>query len=128
MRDGVAPPQSPRIELGDPAADDPVLRDRFGNACGGIRLPQLEAPTATLDGRANAPAGSGNEGGVRNFCFLFGHTVPFDPATLASLYPTHEEFVSRFGAAVDRLVQDGFLLQAEADAARRAARESPIGR
>ena len=128
VRDGVAPRQSPRIELGDPADDDPVLRDRFGNARGGIRLPQLEAPTATLDGRANAPAGSGNEGGVRNFCFLFGHTVAFDRETLASLYPSHEHFVRRFDAAVDRLVQDGFLLQAEADEARRAARESPIGR
>ena len=128
VRDGVAPPQSPRIELGDPADDDPVLRDRFGNARGGIRLPQLEAPTATLDGRANAAAGSANEGGVRNFCFLFGHTAPFDQATLASLYPTHEQFVSRFGAAVDRLVQDGYLLPDEADAARRAAQASPIGR
>ena len=128
VRDGVAPPQSPRIELGDPAAGDPVVRDRFGNARGGIRLPQLEAPTATLDGRANAAAASGREGGVRNFCFLFGHTAPFDRGTLASLYPTHQEFVSRFSAAVDRLEQAGYLLAAEADAARQAAQESPIGR
>ena len=126
VRDGVAPPQSPPIELGDPAADDPVLRDRFGNARGGIRLPQLEAPTATLDGRANA--GTAARDGVRNFCFLFGHTVPFDQETLASLYPSHEQFVGRFSTAVDRLVQDGYLLPAEADEARRAAQESPIGR
>ena len=128
VRDGVAPPQSPRIELDDPAADDPVVRDRFGNARGGIRLPQVEAPTATLDGRANAAAASVSEGGVRNFCFLFGHTVPFDRETLATLYPTHQQFVSRFNAAVDRLEQAGYLLPPEADAARRAAQAAPIGR
>ena len=101
----------------------------FVNARGGIRLPQVEAPTATLDGRANAAAAAGGrEGGARNFCFLFGHTAPFDRETLAALYPTHEQFVSRFNAAVDRLEEAGYLLPPEAEAARRAARESPIGR
>ncbi len=128
VREGVVPPQSPRIELGDPTTEDPVQRDRFGNARGGIRLPQVEAPTATLDGRANAAGGAGEAGGVRNFCFLFGHTVPFDRETLASLYPSHEQFVSRFNAAVDRLEQAGYLLPPEAEAARRAAQTSPIGR
>lgn len=126
VQDGAAPLQSPPIALGDPAADDPILRDRFGNARGGIRLPQLEAPTATLDGLPNAAAGGG--GGARNFCFLFGHTVPFDPQTLASLYPTHAGFVSRFNDAVDALEAAGYLLPPEAEQARRAAQESPIGR
>ena len=40
VRDGVAPPQSPAIELGDPAAADPIVRDSFGNAKGGVRLPR----------------------------------------------------------------------------------------
>ena len=47
VRDGVVPPQSPAIEFSDPAAADPVVRDKFGNAKGGIRLPEVEAPTAT---------------------------------------------------------------------------------
>ncbi len=127
VRDDVAPPQSPAIELrpGDLAADDPVVRDDYGNARGGIRLPQLEAPTATLDGRRNQ--GATGSTGVRNFCFLFGHTVAFDREMLASLYPSHDAFVATFSAAVDRLEQDGYLLKPEADQAKRAARESGIG-
>lgn len=128
VRDGVAPPQSPPLAIGDPAAADPIVRDRFGNARGGIRLPQLEAPTATLDGRRNAMQEDGDADGIRNFCFLFGRTVPFGRETLAALYPDHDAFVSRFNGAVDRLVREGYLLEAEAESARRAALESPIGR
>jgi len=125
VRDGVMPPQSPAIELADPAAADPVVRDKFGNAKGGIRLPEVEAPTATLDGRRNDVANAAP--GAQNFCFLFGHTVAFDAATLKSLYPTHQAFVDRFTKATDALEQAGYLLKPEADQARQAARSSHIG-
>ena len=98
--DGVAPPQSPRIELGDPAADDPVLRDRFGNARGGIRLPQVEAPTATLDGRANAAAAGGSEG-RRSQLLLpvrpHGAVRPGDPGVAVSDPRTVREPLQRRG-------------------------------
>jgi hypothetical protein len=126
VRDGVAPPQSPAIELGDPAAADPIVRDSFGNAKGGVRLPEVEAPTATIDGRRNDVAEA--KPGAQNFCFLFGTTVPFDRAKLASLYPSHEAFVRQFTAAVDALERAGYLLPPEADDARRAAKDSQIGR
>jgi hypothetical protein len=129
VRDGVVPPQSPAIELGpDPAAPDPIVRDAHGNAKGGIRLPQMDAPTATVDGGANTGAQDTAPGGARNFCFLFGRTRPFDAATLKSLYPTHDAFVTQYGAAVDALVTGGYLLPAEAHAARAAASDSRIGR
>jgi hypothetical protein len=126
VRDGVVPLQSPAIELGDAQADDPVVRDQHGNAKGGIRLPQLEAPVATLDGRRNDVAQTAPGG--QNFCFLFGHTVPFDAATLKSLYPSHDAFVERFSRAADALERDGYFLKPEADAARTAAAASGIGR
>ena len=126
VRDGIVPPQSPAIELGDPAAADPVVRDSFGNARGGIRLPEVEAPTATLDGRRNDVADAAP--GAQNFCFLFGHTVAFDRPTLASLYPSHPSFVDRFSKAVDALERAGYLLKPEADEARQAARQSHVGR
>ena len=126
VRDGVAPPQSPAIELGDPAAPDPIVRDSFGNAKGGVRLPQVEAPTATIDGRRNDVAEA--KPGAQNFCFLFGQTVPFDRARLATLYPSHEVFVKQFTAAVDALEKTGYLLAPEAEEARQAARISSIGR
>ncbi len=126
VRDGSVPRQSPAIELGDRTAADPVVRDGFGNAKGGIRLPEVEAPTAKLDGLRNDVAAPSP--GAPNFCFLFGHTVPLDGSTLASLYPTHDAFVKKFTAAVDALVRDGYLLKPEADQAKKAAEQSRIGR
>jgi hypothetical protein len=126
VRSGRVPPQSPEIQLRDPSAADPIARDERGNALGGIRIPQLVAPTATLDGRQNSVAPGGPA--AQNFCFLFGNTRPFDEATLAELHPTHASFVERFVRAVDTLERDGYLLAPEAAEARRAAEASRIGR
>jgi hypothetical protein len=126
VRDGVAPPESPAIELGDSAAADPIIRDRFGNAKGGIRLPEVEAATATIDGRRNDVASAAP--GAQNFCFLFGHTTAFDAETLKALYPRHQAFVDRFTMAVDALEKAGYLLEPEAEQARQAARDSRVGR
>lgn len=128
VRDGVTPQQSPAIELADPASPDPIGRDTFGNAKGGIRLPQLEAPTAMVDGGVNTGAQEAAAGAARNFCFLFGRTRMFDEPTLKSLYPTHDAFVTKYTAATDALVKQGYLLKPEADAARKAAQDSHIGR
>jgi hypothetical protein len=126
VTEGVVPPQSPAIEIADAAAPDPIARDARGNARGGIRLPELEAPTATVDGGANTGAQAGPTG-ARNFCFLFGRTRPFDAATLRALYPSHAAFVKQFDAAVDALEGPGYLLKPEGDAAREAAAASGIG-
>jgi len=123
---GRVPPQSPEIQLHDPAATDPIARDVHGNALGGVRIPQLVAPTATLDGRQNSVAAGGP--GEQNFCFLFGNTRAFDDAKLRELHPTHEAFVNRFVASVDALERDGYLLAPEAEEAKRAAAQSGIGR
>ncbi|MBM3779510.1 MAG: hypothetical protein FJW23_14945 [Acidimicrobiia bacterium] len=120
---GPPPPQSPDIETRDLTAADPVVRDRHGNARGGIRLPQVEAPTARLDGLRNEAATQGG-----GFCGLYGHTVPLAPATLRALYPTHDAFVAQFTRAVDAIVAAGYWLPAEGDAARLAARASGVGR
>ncbi len=103
-----------------------ALRDRHGNALGGIRLPELEAPTAVLDGRPNML--SQTSSGKPNFCGTYGHTIPFDRPTLQSLYSTHELFAQQFSRAVDAILRQGFWLEPEADQARRAAEQSQIGR
>lgn len=120
VRDGIVPPQSPDIELTDPTAADPIRRDVLGNAIGGIRLPHVAAPTATIDGLPNAVATPVE--GVQNFCRLFGRTVPFDDATLRRLYPTRGDFVDAHVAAVDALEREGYLLPPEAALAREAVR------
>jgi hypothetical protein len=126
VRDGVAPRSSAPIELGDPSAADPVIRDAFGIAKGGIRLPEVEAPTARIDGlRNDVPPGAP---GGQNFCFLFGRTEPFDAAALAKAYPTHDSFVRKFNAAVDEIVRQGYWLEPEAQLARAAAATAPVGK
>jgi hypothetical protein len=78
--------------------------DANGNAIGGVRTPQVDAPIAALGSQ-------GNSGG---FCFLFGSTVPYSAAHLASLYKDHVQFVSAWARAVRRDHADGFLLPADA--------------
>ena len=44
IRGGAPPPLQPRIEF-EPADEPTIRRDRFGNALGGIRLPDFAVPT-----------------------------------------------------------------------------------
>jgi hypothetical protein len=121
VRDGTVPRQSPAIELSTPAALDPgVVRDAHGNAKGGIRLPELEAATAT-------PTGGGTKWLSRlprpELLLSAGTTELFDDATLAASYPTHD-VVKKFNAAVDALVRDGYWLGPEGDLAKTAAADT----
>ncbi len=101
-----------------------MIRDAHGLAKGGIRLPELEAPTAVLDGARNDVAQA--TPGTQNFCFLYGRTQAFDAATLASLYNSHDAFVKKFNTAADALVRDSYWLKPEADQAKAAAAQSHI--
>ena len=123
---GAPPAHAPRIEIGDPNAADPVVRNQFGLAKGGIRLPQIVVPTAVIDGIANTPAPGAPDLFVA-FCRLFGRTRPFTAAQLAALYPTHESYVGPFIRATDNLESRGFLLDPDARQLRQEARQSPIG-
>jgi hypothetical protein len=114
---GPAPPKAPLVAI--TAGDTPTIqRDELGNARGGIRLPELEAPVATL---------SGEPGGGPGFCSLFGTTTAFDAARLSSLYPNHRDYVTAFSKATDRLQRDGFLLPADAKEAKAEASRSAVG-
>ena len=61
-------------------------RDKFGNVLGGIRLAAHDVPTAKNTGM--------NYGATNRFCFLYGSHEPFTEATLNSLYPDHDAYVS----------------------------------
>ena len=117
-RGGPPPPTSPRIKMTD-ANPAVIARDENGIAIGGIRLPELEAPTATLSG-VPSPGSPG-------FCIFFGSTTAFDAARLAQLYPDHAAYVTKYSAAVDRLLAAGFILGPDADAAKAAARATTVG-
>jgi hypothetical protein len=107
---------APRLEVA--AGPPPVIqRDAHGNALGGIRTAQVDVPIATLSGLGQTGA---------SFCLLFGTTVPFDDATLASLYPSHDEYVRRVLRSTRAAVRDGFILPADVDAIRQGALASSI--
>jgi Alpha/beta hydrolase domain len=90
-----------------------LRRDDHGNARGGVRLAALEVPVATYRGEFWDSPG--------------GHTEPFDPATLAALYPSHDTYVTKMRAAADAAVAGGFLLPADRDEWMRRVAASPIG-
>jgi hypothetical protein len=121
VRTGRRPPEAPRMQINATGTD--VARDAFGNGLGGIRLPQLQAPTATLTGTGNKPA---NTDPVSAFCVLFGTTTPFDAATLSRLYPTHAAYVQAFTKATVRLARQGFLLPADEQDALYTAQQAPV--
>jgi hypothetical protein len=119
VRDGILPPVSPQIEIAVPGFPPEIARDQYGNALGGIRTPLLDVPTATHSGVPNTGF---------PFCFLFGSTIPFDEATLASLYRNHGKYVSAFAKATKAAVKAGFILKPDAKAIKVEAAQSGVGK
>ena len=95
---------------------------------GGLRTPQVDVPTRTLNG-IRAPAGGGQ------FCFLFGRTDewngdadpwdggPADPSptpepVLSRLYGTKTAYMAKFEKAIAAGVKAGFLLKEDVAALR----------
>lgn len=96
---GEAPPIAPKIEFIETAETPTIARDERGNALGGIRLPELEAPTAVQTGI--------NSGAT--FCSLYGTYQPFDAAALNELYPERSSYSRAVAqAALDNL-RAGYL-------------------
>lgn len=116
VRTGKAPARAPRFELTDDA-EPSIARDEHGNAVGGIRTPLVDAPIVTLSGEPNPGSG---------FCFLFGKTTAFDAATLAELYPSHDDYVKKFNASADTAVKKGYLLKPNAEAFKDAAADLSV--
>jgi hypothetical protein len=89
-------------------------RDAHGNSVGGIRLPQMDLPTATYS-FPNPPADGLPIALLGLVCRLSGAVEPFDEATLAALYPDWTAFVAQFNQRIDDLLAARFLLAEDAD-------------
>jgi hypothetical protein len=113
--DGKPPPEAPPLRI---AHNSTIARDERGNALGGIRTPPVDAPVATLTGEI-AP-------GANVFCSLFGSTTPFSAATLHGLYTNHKAYVDAVSDAATSAVDDGFLLERDADQFVADARKASI--
>jgi hypothetical protein len=112
--DGTAPPRSPRFEVSGNA----LARDSRGIVQGGIRTAAVDAPVSVLSGEPGA-----NQSII---CMLFGTTTPLDQPTLKDLYPTHDDYVAAVTTSTNAAVEDGFLLQPEADAVIAAAEDADV--
>ena len=80
----------------------PVL-DEFGNVLGGLRSPYLDVPTSTWFASSTGAS----------FCFIAGHEVPFDQATLDELYPTRGAYVRAVTRDVHQLVADRYITRVD---------------
>jgi hypothetical protein len=101
VREGVPMPHAPKIER-DPRQIDGVARDHNGNALGGVRVPWIEVPRGRYLPRCAC-------GPTR------GEFIPFDDQRIDLLYPDRESYERRWDQAVQRLVDDGFLLPEDAE-------------
>lgn len=110
VTDGVAPPSADPIETDG----ERIVRDRFGNAVGGVRTPHVDVPVATLTGATTHVPNN-------------GATVPLDADTLAALYPDQDAYVAAFSAATDRAVAAGFLRFEDGRTLVAAARAAHVG-
>ncbi|QFG26748.1 hypothetical protein F7P10_00530 [Actinomadura sp. WMMB 499] len=115
IEDGTAPPSAPPLEF---APDGTLARDERGMAEGGVRLSQVEAPTALNTGQ--------NTG--ETFCVLFGTHVPFGGAELAARYGTDARYTAAVLRSDARNLLAGHILPADAWANALAALDVDIPR
>jgi Alpha/beta hydrolase domain len=101
---GTPPPSPPPFKLSSthPAA---LALDAHGNVIGGVRTPAVDVPVSTLSG---APAAGSN-----SICGLFGSTVAFTPAQLASLYGTQSNYIAQYTKSLDKAIASGYILSAD---------------
>jgi hypothetical protein len=112
VSDDVVPPRGDRIEAGP---DGLFAKDECGNSRGGVRSAQMDVPR--LKYLSNPSVG---ENGVPAFGVV-GIELPLEPGLLEKLYRDHADYVGRFDKRVDELVDEGWLLPADADEMRAEA-------
>ena len=105
VREGTPMPSAPPLETVSIFPTVVLDRDGFGNALGGIRLSQMDVPTAVNTGTNSGPGG----------CPRWGYTLLFDAQTLATLYPSHESYVSQVSDVTNQAQLDGFILAPDAE-------------
>jgi hypothetical protein len=114
LTEGTPPPSLSPIEVGGDPLD--IVRDEHGIARGGLRLPQVDVPIATLSGSNDGP----------RLVQLVGMATPFPPERLRELYADHDDYVRRFRVAADAAVAAGYLLPLDAATMIAEAEAAPV--
>lgn len=102
-----------------------IARDFNGNARGGVRRPEVEVGQATyIASLVDLEVLPGLPGLVGTFIDLACEPMPDGSVR----FRNHGDYVSRFSHQANRLVDQGFLLPADAEAIKESAAESDIGK
>lgn len=109
VRDGAAPPRSPRLAVDGFNAE----RDADGIILGGIRTPHVDVPIAVHSGEPRPSSGL--------IGMLFGRTDPLPPERIAELYESRAAYLGAHEQATDDVIDAGFVLPEDRDALLAAA-------
>lgn len=101
--DGAPAPSAARIAFDDDGRT--IARDEDGNARGGVPLPQMTVPAATI-----LTVSRDNPDYPRARCDMIGPEIPFARAMLASRYGSEAAYLAAFEAALDRAIRQGWYL------------------
>jgi hypothetical protein len=107
VRKGIAPRMSPPLAVVNSARPATFVRDSFGIALGGIRLPDVDVPVGLNDGN-NSPVNLTNPLSV--FCVLWGTHRDFTADQLKSLYRSNADYRVQVVDDVRRLVDQHFMV------------------
>ena len=108
------PPSQPSLRYD---SQGNVVRDDYGNALGGVRLPDEAVPTA---------ASGADNSGQGDCATWVGHSIPFSADILRSLYPTHADYVNDVNSAATAAVNAGVMLPFDAQETINAADAADI--
>jgi len=125
VRFGIRPPHGDAIEV----ADGEIVRDGYGNALGGIRLPYMDVPIASygFPNVADTSLPAFLQPVSNLACVPSGTVANFDQETLDELYPYHGKYVGKVSRSAWRLMWERFLLYEDYRAIIHEADEADIG-
>ena len=105
-------------EVPKPTVTGPIAATAVPAALGGIRLSQIEVPTARNVGQSAS-------GGA---CPRWGYHLPFDVATLDSLYRSHGDYLNEVVGVTKHNLKSGYILKPDAVRTIEQAEATDVGR
>lgn len=106
VRQGKAPPIAPRMTRSNWGF---LQDDELGNAKGGLRMPELDVPTAQYGMYSNLPRSQISAWSMYA-CMAGGSANPLDAKVLRARYADEQAYFQAYKQAADKLLAGGFLL------------------
>lgn len=113
MTEGKAPPVAKPIATN---INGTFQRDSVGNALGGVRLPEIEAPLDQYALTNGSKPGSAFPANILSTfaCMFMGATAPLSAEQIQALYRSRQDYLARYEAASQAAVRAGYLLPEDA--------------